>query len=573
VLPTLVARARELQPLLSVTLSWSVRNKVVIAVAVIAALITHLLHISLVQSVGSDPANSSQAAGLVARASADPFSFLRQQAERRAIYYPIREFRPPPPDSNGTAFHSIANLGAEFAILPNIVRGYADRTAIAPNMPLKVYLAGAGTAGEKEIRISSHRVIEATANKEVLVEQYRQPLIVKKSACKSYKGTGCEYPTVVDLQLTSIPAGVYYVLFEQAESPVSEAIYFIVRPNPADAGHKRVAVVYPENTWQAYNAEGGRSFYTVQRPDLHFEISLHRPVSASIGDAYHNARGTIPFVRELKKMNIEPLQLTNLDLHEHRGYAQAIDVLILTAHDEYWSAEMRDFVEELLQAGGKIAVFSGNVMWWKVNIREKRLFINQLDSRNSTEPDYLGTGYWFRPWVARPTTPILGLTYFVGGVPIGSTFSLEGAIERGLSRSEFRRNRQIRVATPAHPIFAGTGLKMGEHFGGVGSLLDIELDSALLRGDGVIDNTSKTKFPQSLQVLGTGLLLDPSNGSSDGTSSNRILHSAIIAELTPDIGGRVLHFGSIGWYGPLDAGEPHVVRIFQNTVQYLRTQK
>lgn len=580
-LASLRTRMREPRPLSLQVVAWLLMQKASIGIGVAAALMAHLLYVAMILLTGSDPTSSltatnagrrpvTSSASLVARASADPFSFLEKSAVRRVVYYPSREFQPPSPRAGGRVFHSIAGLGAEFTPLPNIVRGYASRTAISPNSPLKLFLASTEGGG---VSITSHRVIEATTNKEILFEQYQQPLFVKHATCKSYNGKGCEYPTNVEIRLPSVAQGVYYILFEQTESPVSEPLYFIVRPEPPSAGQKRVAVVYPENTWQAYNAEGGKSFYTVQRPDLHFEISLHRPVPTAIGAAYHNARGTIPFVRELKQMNIEPLQLTNLDLHEFREYARAIDVLILTAHDEYWSAEMRDFVEDLLQAGGKVAVFSGNVMWWKVNIRQGRIFINQLDNRDSIESDYTGTGYWFRPWIDRPVAPILGLTYFVGGIPVGANLSLEEAIERGLSRDAFRSSRQIRVVRPEHPIFEGTGLKTGDRFGGVTSLLDVELDSALLRGDGEIDNTTKTKFPPSLKVLGTGLLIDPSSGSSDGLWPNRILHSAIIAELEPHIGGRVMHFGSIGWYGPLDAGEPHVVRIFRNTVQYLRSVK
>lgn len=45
-------------------------------------------------------------------------------------------------------------------------------------------------------------------------------------------------------------------------------------------------------------------------------------------------------------------------------------VLAINGHSEYWSAEVYDGVDRYLKAGGNVAVFSGNTMFWRVSYSE-----------------------------------------------------------------------------------------------------------------------------------------------------------------------------------------------------------
>jgi hypothetical protein len=56
---------------------------------------------------------------------------------------------------------------------------------------------------------------------------------------------------------------------------------------------------------------------------------------------------------------------TDQDLDDEDVLA-GYDVLIVAGHSEYWTARQRDRIEAFVDAGGKLAIFSGNTAFWKV---------------------------------------------------------------------------------------------------------------------------------------------------------------------------------------------------------------
>lgn len=59
---------------------------------------------------------------------------------------------------------------------------------------------------------------------------------------------------------------------------------------------------------------------------------------------------------------------TNADLEEHPEVLDGAGLYLSVGHDEYWSAGMRDTVEDFIARGGNAAFFSGNTSLWQVRV-------------------------------------------------------------------------------------------------------------------------------------------------------------------------------------------------------------
>jgi hypothetical protein len=62
---------------------------------------------------------------------------------------------------------------------------------------------------------------------------------------------------------------------------------------------------------------------------------------------------------------------TSLDLHRDPDLLKGYRALIINGHDEYWSKEMYEGVDQYLSNGGSAAVLSGNTMFWRVTFDEE----------------------------------------------------------------------------------------------------------------------------------------------------------------------------------------------------------
>ena len=50
----------------------------------------------------------------------------------------------------------------------------------------------------------------------------------------------------------------------------------------------------------------------------------------------------------------------------HTNLLERYRLLVSVGHDEYWSKEMRDNVENFAASGGHVVFLSGNVCWFQV---------------------------------------------------------------------------------------------------------------------------------------------------------------------------------------------------------------
>nr|WP_252733940.1 N,N-dimethylformamidase beta subunit family domain-containing protein [Pseudoalteromonas sp. C2R02] len=489
----------------------------------------------------------------------DPMGFAEGLQRGSGLYFPKGEVQ------KDNDIGVTKELSKSYSSWSRKIHGYPVKISIGQKQDVQFLLS---SKKSKANQFDGYVIFDATTENLVADVDLKKPSTVEYKKCLSNRGDkGCDFQHSLSLPADKLKDGAYVVLLKYKGDFVSDELFFIKQPDLGMVKKGTIAVVHPTYTWQAYNSIGGASFYTLGVKHGQHEVSLLRPLKATIQNDYHSYRGTVPFARKIQELGMTPLHLTNADLHNHPELKNKLDLLILTSHDEYMSSEMRDFIDGVLSRDKSIAVFSGNVSWWKINVIGDRLLVKKGNAPVSNK-EFNNSGYWFNKKIDRESQNELGLTYYVGGMPVGRVLSIEEALSRGLTKTEYRQNRQIKVAS-AHPIFDGTGLTKGDWFGKNTLLLDIEMDTAPLRGDGEVDRTWWHGFPEDMKVLGTGFVVDKYFPAFRGRKKWRILHSAMIAETKPEIGGKVIHFGSIGWFGAIDAQEPRASKIVENTIKYL----
>ncbi|HTE84109.1 MAG TPA: N,N-dimethylformamidase beta subunit family domain-containing protein, partial [Dehalococcoidia bacterium] len=120
------------------------------------------------------------------------------------------------------------------------------------------------------------------------------------------------------------------------------------------------------NTYEAYNAWGGKSLYTYDSGgavtlggnSAAVKVSFNRPFDADYGSGQF-LRYEYPLVRWIEQAGYDVTYVTDKDVAEngslllqHRGFISA-------GHDEYWTASERQNVEQALAHGVDLAFLSG----------------------------------------------------------------------------------------------------------------------------------------------------------------------------------------------------------------------
>ncbi|HEU5374093.1 MAG TPA: N,N-dimethylformamidase beta subunit family domain-containing protein, partial [Ktedonobacteraceae bacterium] len=145
------------------------------------------------------------------------------------------------------------------------------------------------------------------------------------------------------------------------QTPVS----FEVRGNP----HSTYVAVIPDNTTAAYNDWGGYSLYHGPDGSLQtraFKVSFDRP---ALGWRFGYGQGLsyeIDAIRWMERQGYDLSHISSVDLHEHPEQLLNHRAYLSLGHDEYWSKEMRDGVEQARDAGVGLAFFGANASFWQI---------------------------------------------------------------------------------------------------------------------------------------------------------------------------------------------------------------
>ncbi|MGW7483761.1 N,N-dimethylformamidase beta subunit family domain-containing protein [Nonomuraea muscovyensis] len=318
-------------------------------------------------------------------------------------------------------------------------------------------------------------------------------------------------------------------------------VYFVVREAVPAAP---VLVSVPFTTWQAYNRAGepGQSVYWTESPARAARVSFDRPGGGPPPERWEEG-----LMRWLRPAGYDVAYCSNLDLDDGRALLSRYRMLIVNGHDEYWSAGMRDTVEEFVRGGGGAAFFAGNTCWWQIRLEDGgRTMVCHRDPLADPVADRrLTTVEWSA--AGRPENTLTGVSFRAGAGTWGPH------MPRMLEES-------YTVRFAGHWVFEGTGLADGDAFGR--GCLGYETDAAEFDEDaGVPRVTSRDGTPSSFVVLATADLRHWSAYGQGGRATMGVFTSGL---------GTVFTAATVNWGNTLH--DPVVERITRNVIDRLSSR-
>lgn len=270
-------------------------------------------------------------------------------------------------------------------------------------------------------------------------------------------------------------------------------------------------MILPTCTWVAYNDWGGANHYRGVAGETGDEaspvLSLLRPWArglvwlpddaprvTSLGLAgpettpryltkewaysngycfYYGSAGWAQFDRNFYIWALsEGFEVDIITQHDIEACADMISTyrcVTIVGHDEYWSSQMRDVVENYIDRGGRVARFAGNYLW---QIRLEDNGLTQVcykakalaeDPVAHTDLHHLLTTAWEDREVNRPGASIFGVNALRGMYAGWGGFSPHGS--GGLT-----------IYRPDHWSFGQTGLRYGDLLGAKEGIFSYEVD-------------------------------------------------------------------------------------------------
>ncbi|WP_113700250.1 N,N-dimethylformamidase beta subunit family domain-containing protein, partial [Nonomuraea lactucae] len=315
-------------------------------------------------------------------------------------------------------------------------------------------------------------------------------------------------------------------------------VHFVVREAVPAAP---ILVSVPFTTWQAYNRAGepGRSLYWTEEPTRASRVSFDRPGGGPPPERWEHG-----LLRWLRPAGYSVAYCSNLDLHDGLGLLSRHRLLVVNGHDEYWSAGMRDAVEEFVRRGGNLAIFSGNTAWWQIRLEDGgRTMVCHRDALSDPVGDpRLATVEWSA--TGRPENTLTGVSFRAGAGAWGPH------MPRMLEESYTAR-------FAGHWVFEGTGLTDGDKFGQ--GCLGYETDAAEIEEVGGVPRaTCRDGTPGSFVVLASADLRHWSAYGQGGMATMGIFSSGL---------GTVFNAATVNWGNTL--GDPVVERVTRNVLDRL----
>jgi hypothetical protein len=356
-------------------------------------------------------------------------------------------------------------------------------------------------------------------------------------------GAGWPVSTVISTG-ADWPSGAYVARVDDGDGVAWAP--FVVRGR---GGEGSLLVVLPTHTDVAYNAWGGRSFYSAP-PGA--RLSFDRPTPSSL------YRASIHLIRWLSREGIGFAVATDDDLHARPGLLARYPGLALTWHDEYWTRPMRENVEDYIAAGGSVLSFSGNTCWWQTRLEGDGLTCYKFDALRdpyqAIDPA-LVTTWWDGAPVNEPPTRFLGLTWRDGGMVNWST-----AWNCPCAWDWLLGNGGYTVDNPDHWVLAGTELADGTQFGRDYAIVGYEVDGAPVEWLGGRPRVlPEGGASPAFTVLGHAPCFNKYQADSTGLAMMGIIER-----------GRsfVFNGGTTGWCWGLPR-DPQVQRVTRNLVERL----
>lgn len=332
------------------------------------------------------------------------------------------------------------------------IEGFADRTSVAPGAPFGLYVRTTAPRW----RVTAYRIgwYDGADARAIWASHWHrsrhQPAPVTSWRTRTITAPWHRSLTV---RTAGWPPGAYLLKLHSAQN--YERYVPITVRSPTLAG--RVVFVAEDQTWQAYNAWGGRSLYTGPGgyTGRSYAVSFDRPYD-------HDGAGKFLYFERALIVRAERLGLpmaytTDIRLSEDPGAAAHARAIVTPGHEEYWTWNQRRAYLRARRNGANLAFFGANTQYWQVRLAATAL------GRGRTEICYK-TDEWADPdaWTERASTLWTALPR-----PEPESRLV------GLSYGCFPAEAPYVVRRPEFFGFRGTGARRGSSYPG---LVGVEID-------------------------------------------------------------------------------------------------
>jgi len=443
---------------------------------------------------------------------------------------------------------------------PLFVEAYADQLSYAPGSEVALHVSTSAPTYAIEIaRLGAKREVVLTKTALTGIEQ-----AVPENASSHGCGWLVSHRFAIPKEWKS---GYYQIVLsvedrggtfvQRNRRTVTGEAFFVVRA--AEPGKSsKILLQLSANTYNAYNNWGGHSLYAYHaRAKLQgTRVSFNRPPSSQFGN------WELPFVAWAEANGYALEYAVNSDLEFRPELLTHYKLVLSVGHDEYWSAKMRDHLEDYIAKGGNVAFFSGNTCCWQVRSEEEGRALTcykqayNLDPIFPTDDHRLLSTLWSHHLVARPENQLTGVGFLFGGYHRSHGQFMDGPAA-------------FTVHRPEHWLFAGTELERGDQFGGKDTIVGYECDGCeFTLESGLPVPTGRDGTPKEFVILGTC----PARWHPDDSvwyerfPKDRV-GAAVLGLYTR--GGTVVTCGSTDWSHGLKGNDPHVTRITKNVLERL----
>ena len=255
------------------------------------------------------------------------------------------------------------------------------------------------------------------------------------------------------------PSGVYVGKLSATKHRYQSYIVFIVRDD------RRADFVFQcsDNTWQAYNKwPDNYSLYTNDRKDgkvlvSGVRVSFDRPYGKYV-QIFDNplSQGSgefllweFPLAYWMEKEGYDVTYCSNADVHMGAKTLLRAKGFVSVGHDEYWTREQFDHVQEAIKAGVNACFLSGNTC----------CFVAPFSPSTSNAPNRIITRAGRFGGIRKREEP------FMADLPLEAPN--EATLIGAQTVTPFNGSGDWTVIKPDHWIFAGTGMKKGDSIPGL----------------------------------------------------------------------------------------------------------
>lgn len=218
----------------------------------------------------------------------------------------------------------------------------------------------------------------------------------------------------------AVPAGwvtgYYLVRIVLSDGSLPGAIPFVVREPAAAALPSAVLVQVPVDTWQAYNAWGGKSLYDFNSGGAAANhVSFDRPYLWVGPGAQVMTSWELALVRFLEREGVDVSYVADPDVDADPGVLLRHRVVLTAGHGEYWSKAIRDAYDDARAKSTNLLFMGANTAYWQVRFENGHRTIVGYKDRPDPEPNPALKTIRFRDLQpSRPECALLGIQHYEG---------------------------------------------------------------------------------------------------------------------------------------------------------------